>query len=208
MLTTQTRTVKKELLDSVKPYAFGSGRYPTPAELMDLERLIRELEWENPQPDLKESFGYLEGMWQCLFTSSRYVLDLNKIPVVNLSAVYQRVYLNHAKSEGHYINIAELSRGPVVKMACGEYAAIKPPASASTQVEVQYNYFYFAIRLLSAYEGRASLVAELENNHLPNSVRLRFHKSGWQSTIYLDDDLRIVYGNNGGLFVLVKEPGW
>jgi hypothetical protein len=173
---------------------------------MDLERLIRELERENPQPDLKESFGYLEGMWQCLFTSSRYVLDLNKIPGVNLSAVYQRVYLNHAKSEGHYINMAELSRGSRVKIVCGEYAAIKPSASVSSQVEVQYNYFYFALRLLSVYEGRASLVAGLENNHLPNSVRLRFHKSGWQATIYLDDNLRIVYGNHGGLFILVKEP--
>jgi hypothetical protein len=102
--------------------------------------------------------------------------------------------------------MAELSRGSRVKIVCGEYAAIKPSASVSSQVEVQYNYFYFALRLLSVYEGRASLVAGLENNHLPNSVRLRFHKSGWQATIYLDDNLRIVYGNHGGLFILVKEP--
>ena len=206
MLTTDIMTVKQELLNSVKPYAFGTGRYPTPAELADLERLIRALERENSYPDLKESFSCLEGMWQCLFTSSKYVLDLNKIPFVHLSAVYQRVYINRAKNEGHYLNIAELSRGSTVKIACGEYAAIKPSTAAPTQVEVQYNYFYFAIRLLSAYEGRVRLAAELENNHLPGSIRLPFRKSGWQSTVYLDDDLRIVYGNQGGLFVLAKQP--
>ena len=205
MLAAQTITLKQELLDSVKPYAFGTGRYPTPAALDDLERLIRQLERENPQPDLTQSFGSLEGMWRCLFTSSKYVLDLNKIPFVNLSAVYQRVTIDRAKNEGHYFNIAELSRGSAVKLACGEYAAIKPSAAAPAQVEVDYNYFYFAIRVLSDYEGKASLAAELENNQLPTSVCLPFRKSGWQSTVYLDHDLRIVYGNQGGLFVLVKE---
>lgn len=206
MLTEQIRTVKKELLDSVKPYAFGSARCPTPPELKEVEKLTRALGRENPHPALKESFGYLAGLWKCLFTSSRYVLDLNKIPLVNLSAVYQRVYINQAQNQGHYINIAELSRGPVVKLACGEYAAIKPSDAESNRVEVQYNYFYFAIRLLSAYEGCESLVSRLENKQLRNSVQLPFHKFGWQLTVYLDDDLRIVYGNNGGIFVLVKQP--
>jgi hypothetical protein len=204
MIAEQVTTVKKELLDSVKPYTFGSERFPTPPELKEIERLIRLLERENPHPVLKESFGYLEGLWKCLFTSSRYVLNLNKVPLVNLSAVYQQVFINQARNAGHYLNIAELSRGPVVKMACGEYAAIKPSGSEANRIEVQYNYFYFAIRLLFAYEGCGSLVSGLENNRLRHSIRLPFHKFGWQLTVYLDDDLRIVYGNNGGIFVLIK----
>ena len=205
MITKQIKTVKDKLLDSVKPYDFGSKQFPTLQELKEIERLISELEQENPHPVLKESFGYLEGLWKCLFTSSRYVLDLNKIPLVNLSAVYQQVYIDQTKNAGHYLNIAELSRGPMVKMACGEYAAIKPSGSEANRVEVQYNYFYFAIRLLFAYEGCGSLISGLENNQLHHSVRLPFHKFGWQLTIYLDDDLRIVYGNNGGIFVLIRQ---
>src|SRR5215472_13319348 len=113
-----------ELLECVRSFRLGSGRLPSGAELRKIESLAWELENENPTPKLKDAFDRLAGMWECIFTTSRFVLGLDRIPFVRVSAAYQRVIVDADGRTGHYFNIAELSRGGGVKCVCGEYASI------------------------------------------------------------------------------------
>jgi len=124
---------------------------------------------------------------------------------MRLSAVYQSVIVHADKKTGYYFNIAEMSRGGMVRGACGEYASIQPSAAELGRLDVGYRWFYFAVRVLSLYEGHKRLSERLEMGGVPRHIRLPFHKPGWQSNTYLDDQLRIVLGSEGGIFVMVRE---
>lgn len=195
---------KSELLACIEPFHAGSGCQPHAVEMKRLLALIHDLEEQNP-PNLEAGFSRIAGMWKCIFTTSRFVLGLDRIPAVQRSAIYQKVIVHADGKTGHYFNIAELSRGGMVRGACGEYASIQLSGAEPGRVDVQYHWFYFAFRVLSRYEGHESLSDGLETGHAPRLIRLPFHKAGWQSIAYLDDDLRIVRGSEGGLFVLVNE---
>ena len=202
-MTVQSKTT--ELLEYVRPFRIGWGRLPSVAELSRIELLASELEKENPTLALEGDFERLAGMWECIFTSSRFVLGLDRIPFVRTSAVYQRVTVDSGSKTGRYWNIAELSRGGAVKCVCGEYATIRLSEVDALRLDVQYEWFYFAVRISPAYEGHPAFADELETGRHRGCIRLPFHGLGWQSTLYLSDTLRIVRGNKGGLFVMIKR---
>jgi hypothetical protein len=172
----------KELLDFIEPFEFGSGRAPTSQEMTRVDALVRALQPANPNPVLAQSFAMLEGMWRCRFTSSPYVSGLDRVPMLELSGVYQSVHLGLEPGSGHYFNIGELSRRGSVKLVCGERARINVSGAVKNQ-----------------------LAGRLESDRSASSVRLPFRKPGWQSILYLDPQLRVVCGNEGGLFVLTRS---
>jgi hypothetical protein len=194
-----------ELLECVRPFRLGSGRLPSGAELRKIESLAWELENENPTPKLKDAFDRLAGMWECIFTTSRFVLCLDRIPFVRVSAAYQRVIVDADGRTGHYFHIAELSRGGGVKWVCGEYASIRPSEFDAVRLDVQYEWFYCDVRVSAPYDGHVAFAHELETGRDGGRVRLPFRASGWHSTLYLSDRLRIVQGNKSGMFVMVKQ---
>jgi hypothetical protein len=202
MPVTSKRT---ELLDFIEPFPVGSGRMPDSNGMEHLKTLIDNLTTENPAPNIGAAFPQLAGLWRCLFTNSRFVLGLNGVRIAQLSAVYQYVVIDAAERTGHYFNIAEMSRNNKVRAACGEYAMIRPSGSEPDRLEVEYQWFYTAIRIWSPYEGARCLAGRLETGHVPRKIRLTFHKTGWQRHVYIDEDMRIVYGSEGGIFVLVRE---
>jgi hypothetical protein len=198
-------SAKSELLSWLEPFHVGLGRQPDTAAMKHLEALISDLSAGNPAPDGEAAFSRIGGMWKCIFTSSRFVLGLDRLRVAHLSAVYQSVIVHPGGETGHYFNIAEMSRGGTVRGACGEYASIRFSKTEPGRLDVQYQWFYFATRVLSRYEGHRSLAGRLESGRRAGALHLPFHKAGWQSIMYLDDGLRIVRGSEGGLFVLVNE---
>jgi hypothetical protein len=178
-------SAKSELLECIEPFSIRTGRRPGAAELERIERLIRELENESATP---ANLARIAGTWDCLFTTSRFVLGLNKLPLLALSAVHQIIEINQDGLAGYYLNIAELSRVNEVRLTCGEYAAITLSPSDPQMLDVHYQWFYVAMRALPSRQ-----------------IRVPFHKSGWQRHIYMDNELRIVRGNEGGLFILERS---
>jgi hypothetical protein len=197
---------RSELLAYLEPFHVGSGRQPDSREMEHLQTLIRDLAKENPPPDIEAGFVRLAGLWKCIFTSSKFVLGLNRLRVARLSAVYQSVVVAPDGKAGHYFNIGEMSRAGRVCGACGEYASIHPSRVGPGRLDVLYQWFYVAPRVWSSYEGFKSLSDRLETGHVHRKLRLPFHKAGWQWNAYLDDQLRVVFGSEGGIFVLVREP--
>jgi hypothetical protein len=198
------RTEVQELLDYVGPFRIGSGQMPGKEELKSIESLVACLEKRNPTPVLETAFERVAGTWECVFTTSRFVLGLDSFPFLRTSAVYQQVIVHPGQKTGRYFNIAELSRGNRVKCVCGEHAGIRPSQSHPTRMDVGYEWFYFGWRFRSPYEGHRMAGNELECGLLPKHLRLPFHACGWQEILYLDDEIRVVRGSKGGLFVLVK----
>jgi hypothetical protein len=195
---------KQAVLEFVDSFRLGSGRSPHESDMRALDDLIERLTTESPAPALGKVFQQIAGFWECVFTSSRFVLDLDKLPGLTLSGVYQSVAIDDELS-GHYFNIAELTRGGKVKSVCGEVADIRPSPVGPGRIDVEYQWFYFAMRIISEYEGPRAIAAALESNRLRRRMRIPFHRSGWQSILYLDNELRVVRGNQGGLFVLVRQ---
>jgi hypothetical protein len=196
---------KQAVLEFVDPFRLGSGRRPRESDMRALDALIERLATHNPAPAFWNAFQQLAGFWECVFTTSRFVLDLDKLPGVKLSGVYQSVAIDADLRVGHYFNIAELTRGAKVKSVCGEFAAIRPSQFDPGRIDVEYEWIYFAMRLISEYEGPRAVAVGLESNRLRRRMRIPFHRSGWQSILYIDDELRVVRGNQGGLFVLVRQ---
>jgi hypothetical protein len=196
---------KQAVLEFVDPFRLGSRRRPHESDLRALDALIGRLATDNPTPGFWNVFQKTAGFWECVFTTSRFVLDLDKLPGLKLSGVYQSVAIDADLRGGHYFNIAELTRGGKVKGVCGEFAAIRPSQVDPGRIDVEYEWIYFAMRLISDYEGPRAVAVGLESNRLRHRMRIPFHRSGSQSILYLDDELRVVRGNQGGLFVLVKQ---
>jgi hypothetical protein len=199
-------SARSELLAYLEPFHIGSGRQPDAREMERLQALIRDLTKENPLPDIETGFIRLAGLWRCIFTNSRFVLGLNRLGVARLSAVYQSVVIDPDGKAGHYFNIGEMSRADKVRGACGEYAKIHPSGAGPGRVDVHYQWFYAAFRVWSPYEGSRSLSDRLETGRVRRKIRLPFQKTGWQWNAYLDDGLRVVFGSEGGIFVLLREP--
>jgi hypothetical protein len=196
---------RQALLDLIGPFQLGSGRKPRESDICTLNILLEHLALENPTPVLSTAFQQVAGLWKCVFTTSRFVLDLDRIPGLRLSGVYQVVSIDPNLNSGHYFNIAELARGEKVKCVCGEFASIRPSQFDRVSMDVEYRLFYCALRMRSEYEGHRTLAAELQCDRLRGSVRFPFRRCGFQSIVYLDDELRVVRGNEGGVFVLLRQ---
>ena len=196
----------EQLLKFIEPFRLGNGRPPEPHELSALNLLIRDLAEANraaaPLPVLER----MAGMWECLFTTSRFVLDLDRVPGLHLSAVYQYVLIDSKSRCGQYFNIAELSRTGMVRLVCGEHAIMRPSDSGPARMDVQYEWFHLEVRRRFQYEGHGALGRDLAANRLQHSIRVPFRRAGWLKIIYLDEQIRIMTGSQGGLFILHKQP--
>jgi len=198
---------KSELLSHLEAFHISTKRQPCSKEMERIQRLIRNLTETSPAPDLHKGLPCLAGLWKCIFTSSRFVLGLNRLRVAQLSDVYQYVAVETNGQSGHYFNIGEMSRGGKVRGACGEYALIRASSTERGQLHVEYKWFYTAFRVWLKYEGASRLAGSLEAGRVAWQIRLPFNKTGWQQTAYLDEDLRVVFGSEGGIFILIRESG-
>jgi hypothetical protein len=194
-------SAKSELLESIEPFSIRTGRLPGSHDMKRIGRLVIELENEGHS---RIDLARVGGLWECVFTTSRFVLGLDKFPMLRLSAVHQDVTIANDGAAGSYFNIAELIRADRVRVLCGEYAIISRSPSHLQMIDVRYQWFYFAIRALKPYEGHQTAAACLRSGDLRNCLRVPFHKAGWQRNTYVDDELRIVRGNEGGLFLLKR----
>src|SRR5580700_11387931 len=100
---------KSALLAYIEPFHLGLRRQPDAKEMKRVEALISDLAGENPASDPRDSFRRIGGMWKCIFTNSRFVLGLDRLRVMRLSAAYQDVFIHADGASGHYFNIAEMS---------------------------------------------------------------------------------------------------
>ena len=89
---------------------------------------IANLEDFNPTPRPLEATDLLDGDWRLLYTTSSGLLNLNRIPLANLTKIYQCI---RVKTNSVY-NIAEINGLPFLEGLISVAAKFEPVSLASS----------------------------------------------------------------------------
>jgi PAP_fibrillin len=165
------------------------------------------LEAANPHPQpLTTAIDLLAGDWRLLYTSSQSLLGIDRFPLVKLGNIYQCI---RPTTKALY-NIAEVpSLVPGLNGLVTIVAGFEPVNDC--RVNVQFNRSLIGLQSLMDYRSPDELIAAIETKRKFTAIDLKIDRQGkkpaWLEVTYLDDNLRIGRGNEGNVFVLVKEEG-
>lgn len=191
---------KLELLESLAGQK--RGILTSPQERQAIQAAIARLEDRNPIADpltAKE----LEGDWRLLFTTSKDLLGIDRLPLVSLGEIYQCVRF---PSQRIY-NFAEVN-GPLLSGLVAVSARFEPVSRK--RVNVAFERGVIGLQGLLDYQNPSQFIDRLsQGSKLPWFRGIDFdinrqNQQGWLEVTYLDDDMRIGRGNEGSLFVLRK----
>jgi PAP_fibrillin len=177
------------------------GILATAAQKSHIAIAIAQLEDHNPTSQPVAAAARLEGDWQLLYTTSQELLGLDRIPLMNVGAIYQCIRTADAK----IYNIAEIVGIPLLAGIVSVVADFTP--ISDRRVEVQFTRAIWGAQRLMGYQSVAKFIAALEQGDRFSAIDFKIpsrDRNGWLDITYLDEDLRIGRGNGGSLFVLKK----
>lgn len=193
---------KAELLDAVA--ASNRGINSDRSDRAVIQAAATVLEDRNPTANPLEATALLDGDWRLLYTTSRELLNLDRIPLASLGPIYQSIRL----AENRIYNIAEINGPPLLSGLVSVAARLEPVSTK--RVDVRFERGVLGLRQALGYQSPAQFIQKLRStpkfsllqgfDFAINSDR----QSGWLEVTYLDEDLRIGRGNQGSLFVLKK----
>ncbi|MBE9033180.1 PAP/fibrillin family protein [filamentous cyanobacterium LEGE 11480] len=177
------------------------GITATPEERVAIAAAIAQLEDRNPNPNPLNATALLEGDWQLLYTTSGELLGIDRIPLLNLGAIYQCI----RTADSRIYNIAEVKGIPFLEGIISVVADFTPVTEQ--RVEVQFTRAIWGSQRLMSYKSCPQFIQSIESGQkfiaLDFGIKPR-ERNGWLDITYLDADLRIGRGNVGSLFVLKK----
>lgn len=191
---------KAKLLEAIA--GINRGLLASDRDKVRVLSAIEQLEDRNPTPKPIEATNLLEGDWRLLYTSSRGILGLNRVPLLQLGQVYQCIRTAEAK----LYNIAEIIGVPLLEGIVSVAAKFEPVSDR--RVNVKFERSILGLQRLLGYASPARLIQEIETGKkfLPLDFNIdNREQQGWLEITYLDEDLRIGRGNEGNVFVLAKE---
>jgi hypothetical protein len=177
--------------------------------------IIEQLEDENPTPEPLQSKELLDGNWRLLYTSSKAILGLNNLPLLQLGKIYQYIRMEERK----IYNIAEIVGLPFLEGLVSVSATFD--VVSPKRINVNFQRSIFGLQRLLGYVSPSDFIYKIEegNKFLPFDLNFEEGKKflpfdlnlgdtrqkGWLEITYLDDNLRISRGNEGNVFVLTKN---
>lgn len=162
---------------------------------------IAQLEDRNPTPRPVEALDLLDGNWRLLYTTSRGILGLDRLPFAKLGQVYQCIRAHEAK----VYNIAEIYGLPYLESIVSVVASFEP--ISPRRVQVKFNRAIIGLQRLIGYKSPGEYILEIETGKKFTAFDFPIdnrQQQGWLDITYLDEDLRISRGNEGSVFVLTK----
>jgi hypothetical protein len=193
---------KAELLNAV--VSVNRGIDTTPDDRTAIQAAAATLEGRNPTPEPLQATALLEGDWRLLYTTSRELLNIDRIPLASLGPIYQSIRLG----ENRIYNIAEVNGLPLLSGIVAVAATLEPVSKR--RVDVRFERGVIGLRQPLGYQSPAQFIATMATTakfSLLQGIDFTINRdrsSGWLEITYLDDDLRIGRGNQGSLFVLAK----
>lgn len=194
--------VKADLLDAVA--GANRGINSSPSDRSAIQAAATALEERNPTPNPLEATDRLDGDWRLLYTTSRELLNIDRLPLASLGPIYQCIRL----AENRIYNIAEVDGPPLLSGLVAVAATLE--AVSTRRVNVRFARGVIGLRQALGYESVAQFIQVLQTTpkfSLLKGIDFGINpdrQSGWLEVTYLDDDLRIGRGNQGSLFVLQK----
>jgi hypothetical protein len=191
---------KSKLLEAIA--GTNRGLLATERDKVKILAAIAQLEDRNPTAKPIEAVHLLEGDWRLLYTTSRGILGIDRVPVAQLGQVYQCIRTAQAK----VYNIAEIVGLPFLEGIVSVAASFEP--TSDRRVNVKFERSIIGLQRLLGYTSPERLIQAIESGKkfapFDFSIQNREQK-GWLEITYLDEDLRLGRGNEGNVFVLSKE---
>lgn len=164
---------------------------------------IAQLEDQNPTPQPTAATDLLEGNWRLLYTTSRELLGIDRVPLFQLGEIYQCLRTAH---QGVY-NIAEIPGLPWLEgLVC---VTAQFDVVSERRLSVKFQRSIIGLQRLLGYQSPSQIIDQLEGGQkfFPIDFKIENREQeGWIDLTYLDETLRINRGNEGSVFVLTKSP--
>ncbi len=162
---------------------------------------IANLEDFNPNPRPLAASNWLEGNWRLLYTTSKALLNIDRLPFCELGQIYQCI---RVESNSVY-NIAEIYGIPSLEGLVSVAAKFEPVSQRRVQVKFQRS--IIGLQRLIGYKSPENFIQQIESGQKFTAFEFPIQseqQQGWLDITYIDDDFRISRGNEGSVFVLTK----
>jgi hypothetical protein len=201
-------TAKTDLLDILANK--NRGLTASDSEKQSIETLITRTEAFNPTPNPVECPELLNGDWRLIYTTSSSLLNLGRIPLSQLGNIYQSIRTDTSS----VYNIAEINSWPYLSSLVSVVAKFTPVNAQRVQVNfvrsiagLQKMLDYRSCNV-SLGESPTTWIDRLNSGKSLPAIDFPINSTNtdsWLDTTYLDQTMRISRGNQGSVFVLVKD---
>lgn len=194
-------TTKTNLLNAIA--GKNRGLLATETDQQAILAAIATLEDFNPTPYPLESshLHLLDGNWRLLYTTSKALLRLDRLPFYKLGQIYQCIRVGSQR----VYNIAEIYGLPFLEGLVGVAAKFEPVSNR--RINVNFERSIIGLQSLIRYQSPNSFIQKIEAGNKFTAIDFMFksnEQQGWLDITYIDENLRIGRGNEGSVFVLVK----
>lgn len=190
---------KAALMDAIA--LTNRGLVATEVQKQAILAAIANLEDFNPTPRPVEATNLLDGDWRLLYTTSKALLNLDRLPLCKLGQIYQSIRVDTAS----VYNIAEIYGLPYLEGLVTVAAKFEPVSGRRVQVKFQRS--IIGLQRLIEYNSPVTFIQQIEAGRKFPGIDFVINsdkQQGWLDITYIDNDLRISRGNEGSVFVLSK----
>jgi hypothetical protein len=190
---------KAALIDAIA--GTNRGLLATEAQKQAILAAIANLEDFNPTPRPVEAGNLLDGNWRLLYTTSKALLNLDRLPFCKLGQIYQCIRVETTS----VYNIAEIYGLPYLEGLVSVAAKFEPVSGR--RVQVKFERSIIGLQRLIEYNSPVTFIQQIEAGRKFPAIDFAIksdRQQGWLDITYIDNDLRIGRGNEGSVFVLSK----
>ncbi|AFY32198.1 PAP/fibrillin family protein [Calothrix sp. PCC 7507] len=190
---------KVALLDAIA--GTNRGLLASVAQKQAILAAIANLEDFNPTPRPVEATNLLDGNWRLIYTTSKSLLNLDRLPLFKLGQIYQCIRVETTS----IYNIAEIYGLPYIEGLVSVVANFEP--ISERRVQVKFKRSIIGLQSLISYSSPEDFIQQIAAGKKFAAIDTALNsdrQQGWLDITYIDDDLRIGRGNEGSVFVLSK----
>ncbi|MHC5935000.1 PAP/fibrillin family protein [Nostoc sp.] len=190
---------KAALIDAIADT--NRGLLATQVQKQAILAAIANLEDFNPTPRPVEASNLLDGNWRLLYTTSKALLNLDRLPLCKLGQIYQCIRVETTS----LYNIAEIYGLPYLEGLFSIAAKFEPVSGR--RVQVKFERSIIGLQRLIEYNSPVTFIQQIEAGRKFPAIDVAINsdkQQGWLDITYIDNDLRIGRGNEGSVFVLTK----
>lgn len=195
-------SLKTELLEAIKDK--NRGLLATENDNVKILTAVEKLEDHNPNLDPLNHLSLVSGNWRLLYTTSRSILGLNNLPLLELGEVYQCIRINTNK----IYNLAQIKGLPFLDGLVSVSASFE--IVSAKRINVKFDRSIIGLQKILGYSSPENFIDKIEAGKyfLPLDFNLGFfnnnNQQGWLEITYLDENMRISRGNEGNVFILER----
>ncbi|MEH2272471.1 MAG: PAP/fibrillin family protein [Nostoc sp.] len=190
---------KAALMDAIA--LTNRGLLATQAQKQAILAAIANLEDFNPTPRPVEASNLLDGNWRLLYTTSKALLNLDRLPLCKLGQIYQCIRVETSS----VYNIAEIYGLPYLEGLVSIAAKFEPVSGR--RVQVKFERSIIGLQRFIEYNSPVTFIQQIEAGRKFPGIDIAVNsdkQQGWLDITYIDNDLRIGRGNEGSVFILSK----